>query len=488
LLSESVHTKIGYSIDEKYSCMKHLRTRIKIQWVAGFILPLATAAAVLVASPRVAVATPAASPVQQLQIPIQQFTLKNGLRVVLSEDHAAPTVSLCVTFDVGSRNELPGHTGFAHLFEHMMFQGSENVGKGEHLIMVSVNGGDVNGTTGDDSTNYYERVPANQLDMALFLESDRMRALRITQANLDNQRSTVQEERRLRMDNQAYGKTGEILEDLAYDNFAYKHSTMGSMADLNAASLADVAQFFKTYYAPNNAVLALVGDFKSTEALAKIKKYFEDIPSQPAPSSVDTSEPAQTAERRTAVQDSFARLPRLDIVYKTVPANTAGWYALDMLGDILFSGTSSRLYQKLVKEKAVALQVAGGMDLRRGSSLFQAFALVKPGQDPGEIEKLIYDEFDRVKNDGVSPAEMEKIRVQDRLQQIESVTNTLNRARILGRDAVYFHDPNLINTALANYGEVTSADIQRVARQYLGATQRTVVLTNPKAQAAPAAR
>src|SRR6267154_1699269 len=263
---------------------------------------------------------------------------------------AAPTVSLCVTFDVGSRNEQPGHTGFAHLFEHMMFQGSQNVGKGEHLILVRVNGGDVNGTTSDDSTNYYERVPANQLDMALFLESDRMRALRVTQANLDNQRSTVQEERRLRMDNQPYGKTNEILEDLAYDNFAYKHSTMGSMADLNAASLDDVAQFFKTYYAPNNAVLALVGDFKSSEALEKIKRYFEDIPSQPAPPAVDMAEPAQAAERRSKVEDYFERLPRLDIVYKTVPGNTPDSYALDMLGDILFGGPSSRLYKKLVTE------------------------------------------------------------------------------------------------------------------------------------------
>jgi predicted Zn-dependent peptidase len=230
-----------------------------------------------------------------------------------------------------------------------------------------VNGGDVNGTTNSDSTIYYERVPANQIDMALFLESDRMRALRITQANLDNQRSTVQEERRLRIDNQPYGKTNEILEELAYDNFAYKHSTMGSMTDLNAASLSDVAQFFKIYYAPNNAVLAMVGDFKSAEALAKIKKYFEDIPEQPAPPSVDMAEPAQTAERRTVVEDAFARLPRLDIVYKTVPANTQDFYALDMLGDILFGGPSSRLYQKLVKEKAVALQVAGGVDFRARS-------------------------------------------------------------------------------------------------------------------------
>jgi predicted Zn-dependent peptidase len=463
-------------------------TRFKINWTAGPLLALGIAAAMFVTGPREAVATPAAAPAAELKIPIQQFTLKNGLRVVLSEDHAAPTVSLCLTYDVGSRNEQPGHTGFAHLFEHMMFQGSENVGKGEHLILVEVNGGNVNGTTSNDSTNYFERVPANQLDMALFLESDRMRALRVTQANLDNQRNTVQEEKRLRIDNRPYGKTDEILEDLAYDNFAYKHSTMGSMADLDAASLTDVTQFFKKYYAPNNAVLSLVGDFKTSEALAKIKKYFEDIPSQPAPPSVDTSEPAQTAERRTVVEDSFARLPRLDVVYKAVSGNTPDWYALDMLGDILFSGESSRLYQKLVKDKAVALQVAGGIDSRRGPSLFEAFAMLKPGQDPGEVEKLIYEEFERVKKDGVTLAEMQKILIQDRLQLTESHTNTLSRARAMGRDAVYFHDPNLINTVLSNYSEVTPADIQRVARQYLGATQRTVVLTNPKAQAAPAAQ
>src|SRR5882672_5491959 len=406
-----------------------------------------------------------AAPARGMQIPIQQLTLKNGLRVVLSEDHAAPTVSLCVTFDVGSRNEQLGHTGFAHLFEHMMFQGSQNVGKGEHLILVHVNGGDVNGTTNQDSTNYYERVPANQLDMALFLESDRMRALRITSANLDNQRNTVKEERRLRMDNQAYGKTGEIIGDLAYDNFAYKHSTMGSMADLD-----------------------LVGDFKTPEAIEKIKKYFEDIPAQPPAPPVDMTEPAQTQERKTTVEDSFARLPRLDIVYKTVPANSPDWYALDMLGDILFGGPSSRLYQKLVKEKAVALQVAGGIDMRRGPALCQAFALLKQGQDPAKIEQLISEEFEHVKTDGVTAAELEKIRIQDRLQQAEQMESTMGRARTLGRYAVYFHDPTLINTILAKYSDVTPDDIRRVARQYLGDTQRTIVLTVPKAEAAQQAR
>ena len=440
--------------------------RLRIFLAAGFALAIAAATA----------------SAQEVKIPVEQHTLKNGLRVVLSEDHAAPTVSLCITYDVGSRNEQPGHTGFAHLFEHMMFQGSQNVGKGEHLILVHVNGGDVNGTTTDDATYYYERVPSNQLDLALFLESDRMRALRINQANLDNQRNTVQEERRQRMDNQPYGKTDEVLENLAYDNFAYKHSTIGSMTDLDAASLGDVAQFFKTYYAPNNAVLALVGDFKSTEALDKIKKYFEDIPQQPAPPAVDMTEPPQTAERRAVIEDSFARLPRLDVVYKTVPSNTPDSYALDMLGDILFNGPSSRLYQKLVKEKEVALQVAGGVDFRRGPALFQAFAMLKPGQDPAEVEKLIYEEFDRVKTEGVTAAEMQKVLIQDRLSQAESVTGTMGRARILGEYAVFFHDPGLINDVLAKYGEITPSDIQRVARQYLGANQRTVVLTNSKAK------
>lgn len=454
--------------------------RFKI--LAAALFPLTMGITQLVIAGKTPSAAPPrdASPAPAVHIPIEQSTLKNGLRVVLSEDHAAPTVSLCITYDVGSRNERPGHTGFAHLFEHMMFQGSQNVGKGEHLILVRVNGGDVNGTTSEDQTAYYERAPANQLDMVLFLEADRMRALRVTQANLDNQRSTVQEERRLRMDNQAYGKTFEVLDDLAYDNFAYKHSTMGSMADLNAASLSDVTQFFKTYYAPNNAVLALVGDFKSADALAKIKKYFEDIPQQAAPPAVDMSESEQPSERRTVIEDSFARLPRLDIAYKTVPANTSDYYALDMLGDVLFGGTSSRLYQKLVKEKAVAVRVSGGIDFRRGPSLFQAAVTVKPGQDPADVEKLIYEEFESIKTGGVTPAEVQKVFIQDRLAQAGSMTSTLGRARTLGEYAVFFHDPGLINTILEKYTDITPEDIQRVARKYLGESQRTVVWTNPK--------
>src|ERR1700704_1621528 len=251
-----------------------------------------------------------------LQIPIQQFKLDNGLRVVLSEDHSAPTYSISITYNVGSHNERQGRTGFAHLFEHMMFQGSQNVGKGEHMILVENNGGDMNGTTTEDRTNYFESFASNQLDLGLFLEADRMRSLAINQANLDNQRNAVQEERRLSIDNQPYGKTSELLQETLYDNFANKHSVIGSMEDLNAATIKDVQDFFRIYYAPNNAVLTLVGDFKPQEALAKIKKYFGGIPSQTNPSAPDLAEPKQSAERRKTLEDAFAQTPRIDIIFK----------------------------------------------------------------------------------------------------------------------------------------------------------------------------
>jgi zinc protease len=224
---------------------------------------------------------------RNVRVDFKETTLKNGLRVITVEDHSAPVVAVSITYNVGSRNERQGRTGFAHLFEHMMFKGSENVGSGEHFMLVFNNGGNMNGTTNEDRTNYFEVLPANQLDLALFLESDRMKSLAITKENLDNQRNAVQEERRLGVDNQAYGKSGEVQQELLYDNFAYKHSVIGSMDDLNAATVEDVSAFFKMYYAPNNAVLVLVGDFKTPDALAKIRTNFEAIPRQPDPPSVD---------------------------------------------------------------------------------------------------------------------------------------------------------------------------------------------------------
>jgi zinc protease len=428
---------------------------------------------------------PAGAPAAAIKVPLQTSTLKNGLKVILSVDHSAPTYSISITYDVGSRNEKAGHTGFAHLFEHMMYEGSENVGKGEHMILVMNNGGGMNGTTNEDRTNYFETLPANQLDLGLFLESDRMKALAINQANLDNQRNAVQEERRLGEDNAPYGKTFETMLDLAYDNPAYKHPTIGSMADLNAASVKDVADFFKMYYAPNNAVLVLVGDFNPEEALAKITKYFGDIPRQPDPPQPDMTEPAQTAERRKTIEDSFAQLPRLDTSYKIPPGNTADWYALDVLGDILTGGQSSRMYQELVKDKELVTGVFAGPANRRGPSLFQMGAIVKPGKDVADVEKAFYADLERLKTDGVTQAEVDKAVTQDRTNSIRQLQSTLGRAVLIGQFAVYYHQPDLISTQIEKFQAVTPADVKRVAQKYLTSNNRSVVITMPKA-AAPA--
>ncbi len=410
----------------------------------------------------------------------KEFKLKNGLRVLLAEDHRAPTYSICVTYNVGSRDEKPGRTGFAHLFEHLLFQGSENVGKGEHFILVQNNGGSANGTTNADRTNYFETLPANQLELGIFLEADRMRAPNITQANFDNQRLTVQEERRQRTDNRPYGKTYEAVIDLAYDQFSYKHSTIGSMQDLNAATVEEAEEFFRTYYAPNNAALSLVGDFNTEVALGLIKKYFEKIPAQSPPALPETTEPEQTAERRKVVEDVFARTARLDIVYKIPPGNTPDWYALDMLGSVLSNGVSSRLYQKFVKEKELALRVDADTNEQRGPSLFWFSIMARPGAELGELENLLGDEIARLQNQPVADWELKKVQMQLRRQRAQRLYSSRSRANALGHFAIYYNDPHLINTIWSKYERVTVADLQRVARQYFKPNRRTVVITMPK--------
>jgi predicted Zn-dependent peptidase len=418
------------------------------------------------------------------RVDYKEFKLKNGMRVILSEDHNAPTYSIALIYDVGSRNEREGRTGFAHLFEHMMFQGSANVAKREHIESIQLVGGVVNGTTNNDRTLYIETLPANQLDLGLWLEADRMRALNVSQDNLTNQINAVQEERRLRIDNQPYGPTFLAIDETVYDNFAYKHSVIGSMEDLSAASLKDVQDFFRIYYAPNNATLALVGDFNTQEALAKIKKYFEDIPAQPAPPTVDLSEPKQTAERRRAMEDAFARAPRVDIMYK-IPNNTSQeWFALDVAGDVLVRGQSSRLYQKLVREKQLAVNVFGGPDSRRGPSIFQFGAILRPGVNPADVEKVIYEEIEKVKAELVSQKEIDKIFMQNRRTRAQSLTGTLQRAVQLAEAAVDHNDPGFINTMLDKYSKVTAADIQKAAQAYWTENNRTVLTTTVKAAGA----
>jgi predicted Zn-dependent peptidase len=421
-------------------------------------------------------------------IPFKQFKLKNGLTVILSEDHTAPTYSIAVSYNVGSRDEREGRTGFAHLFEHMMFQGSANIAKGEHPSLISTNGGSLNGTTDEDRTLYFETLPANQIDLGLFLEADRMRSLAVTQANLDNQRNAVQEERRLRVDNQPYGRTFEAVGETAYDAFGYKHSVIGSMDDLNAASLQDVQEFFKRYYAPNNAVIAIVGDFKSEEVLAKMKKYFEEIPSQAPPPRPDLSQPEQKAERRKTIEDPFAQLPRIDLAYRIPDGNSADYYALRVMSQVLGGGQSSRLYQRLVRDQELAAATGAFPSQRRGPGLEQIIATVRPGKDLALVEKTLYEEIAKLQSQPVEDWELEKVRTNARRAQIQNAQSTLNRAVELADNTVNFGDPNLINLSYQKIAQVTKEDIQRVAKKYLTENNRSVIITMPKKAAQPQAK
>src|SRR6202044_2674223 len=418
-----------------------------------------------------------------LRIPIEQYKLENGLRIVMSVDHSAPTYGISITYNVGSHNEHAGRTGFAHLFEHMMFEGSQNVGKGEHMILVEDNGGNMNGTTTEDRTNYFESFASNQLDLGLFLEADRMRSLAVNQANLDNQRNAVQEERRQSVDNQPYGVTSEVLQGLIYDNFANKHSVIGSMQDLNAATIQDVQEFFRIYYAPNNAVLTLVGDFQPADALAKIKKYFGAIPAQPAPPAPDLAEPKQTAERSKTIEDPFAQVPRLDIAFKAPPGNTNDVYALDVLSTVLGGGQSSPLYQSLVKDKELAVNVFCYIDEHKGPSTFNVTVLARPGKDLKEVEKVVYAELEKAKSEPIPDWELQKVHMMERHQTAQELQSTLYRAGLIGQMASIYGDPNLINTRFDKIASVGKDDIQRVAKTYLTEDNRTVVTTLPKPKA-----
>ena len=414
---------------------------------------------------------------------LTQETLQNGLRVVIVRQTRAPVFSLSVTYKVGSQDELPGNTGFAHFFEHMMFQGSAHVGKGEHFILIEKNGGRMNGTTSEDRTNYFEELPKNQLDLALFLEADRMRALAVTKTNVENQRQVVKEERRQSIDNQPYGRTWLELENLSYDNFAYKHSVIGEMKDLDAASLEQFQSFYKTYYAPDNAVLVLVGDVGVRTAMKKIRKYFDSIPRGPKPPVVDLAEAAHAGERRELIKDPLAKLERLDLSYVIPAGNTPDNYALLLLAAALGGGRSSRLYQGLVKQKELATEISSEAEARRGPGLFVVDALLRPGARESDLEADIDREIRDVRTHGISAAEREKALRQVLVGEIRTRESSLSTARAIGEYAVYYDDPNLINTFYERCSKETLADIQLAAQKYLRASRSSVIVTVPKKEA-----
>ena len=416
--------------------------------------------------------------------PIDEFTLANGLRVVLSPDRAIPVVSIAVYYDVGSRNEKEGRTGFAHLFEHMMFQGSENVPKAAHFQYIFNAGGTMNGTTSTERTNYFETLPSNYLPLAFWLESDRMRSLKVTQENLDNQRHAVQEEKRLRYDNQPYVGAFLRMNELIFQNQANAHSTIGSMEDLDAATIDDVKEFFRIYYAPNNAVLTVVGDFDNTEARALAEKYFGNIPAQPVPPPVDVSEPEAVAIRYEKFDDPLAPAPAFVLGWKIPERRTADFYALSLAGTLLFEGDSSRLYQKLVKGDESLVSIEGGVDERRGPSALFMFALPKPDQDVNKIREKIFEEIKSIATDGPTTAEMEKLRNSLGNDAVRGRQSTMYRAQRLAEFALYDSDPRLVDSELDHYLNVTAEDIKRAMARWVDVENRMVldIIPTPAAE------
>jgi zinc protease len=415
--------------------------------------------------------------------PITQFSLSNGLRVILVEDPAVPVVSVALYYDVGSRNEKPGRTGFAHLFEHMMFQGSENVPKAAHFQYIFNAGGTMNGTTSTERTNYFETLPASHLPLALWLESDRMRSLKVTQENLDNQRNAVQEEKRLRYDNQPYVNAFLRINELIFKNPANAHSTIGSMEDLDAATIEDVKDFFRIYYAPNNAVLTIVGDFESEEATNLVRRYFEGIPSQPPPPPVDISEPEDVAQTQEVYHDKLAPAPAFVLGWKIPPRRTPEFYALSLAADLLFEGDSSRLYQKLVKGDESVVSIQGGLDERRGPSALYIFALPKPGEQVAAIRDQIVAEIRALKTSGPSTEEMEKLRNSLSNDVVRGRQSTMYRAQRLAEYALYDRDPTLFDTELDQYLAITPEQIRNAVELFLDVENRVVLDIIPPALA-----
>jgi len=405
---------------------------------------------------------------------LDSYQLPNGLNVVLAEDHSAQVVAVDIWYDVGSRNERPGRTGFAHLFEHMMFMGSGNVKTGDHMALIDAAGGSLNASTAEDRTNYYETLPSNRLNLALWLEADRMRSLNVTDENLDIQRNAVQEERRLRVDNPPYLKLVFEYQYAVADTtacFPYAHSVIGSMEDLGAASLDDVQQFFNTYYAPNNATLVITGDFNPDEARSLVQQYFGGIPRGPAPPPLAAcNQPYNTGQVRRTVTDVNATLPAVQHVYRAPATTSEDFPALELLASVLGDGQSSRLNRAIVREAraASASQVLlNALGPRRGPGTFTILTVSNGQANADSLDKLVATQIARVVSEGITPAELEKAQNMKRAQLIYERQTAFSRAEAIQRNIMFSGSPQAINNEIDAYLAVTLADIQRVAGKYL---------------------
>jgi predicted Zn-dependent peptidase len=430
-------------------------------------------------------ALPAVVAAQQAEagrIAYEQFALPNGLRVIYSEDHSTPVVSVDVWYHVGSRNERAGRSGFAHLFEHMMFQGSANVKKAEHFQLVQRAGGSLNGSTQEDRTNYFETIPSNRMNLALWLEADRMRSLAITQENFENQRETVKEERRLGVDNRPYATAFSDGLAWPYDStgcFAYAHTVIGSMDDLNAARLPDVQAFFDTYYAPNNATLVVVGDFRPAELRRLVNIYFAGVPSHPAPEAVRCDWRVGSGGKRREVHDAQANLDAVLRFYRVPEHRAADTPALELLNLILGTGESSRLNVAVARREKAAVATGtlvspGGS--RNGPGVWVAFGIVNQGVKVEHLDSLIGQQLDSVRTNGVTPEELEKAKNILRAGFIDNRETTLGKAEELHHYLLFHETLDEINTDLSRILAVTSDDVKRVANTYLDPANLLLVI------------
>jgi zinc protease len=428
----------------------------------------------------------AAASAAEFKIPVETYKLSNGLRVVLSQDNAVPVVTVYMIFDVGARSEEKGRTGFAHLFEHMMFEGSANAPKGVRDMQVESNGGVQNGSTHPDFTDYYEVLPANKLATALWLDSDRMRSLAITDENLKNQKEAVKQERRLSFDNQPYA-TAEIdtFPTMMFGNWQSSHSLIGSFEDLNAASVADVSKFFKTYYAPNNAALVIVGDIRIPEAKKLVESYFGDIPAQPQAKRPDMTEPAFHAHS-DVYNDPMARVPAVMIGWPGPKRRSPDYYALNMLDAILTNGNSARIRLDLVKGKESIIQYESNLGWPMSSYLdyrdpgaYGMFVLYKPNFTSEQIVDQVQGEIAKLQDAPLPAADLERAKTQLRATLIKQMQSSLSRAQQLGQYEIADGDASLINTEFDRLLNVSAAQIQAAAKKYLTPDKRTVLAVQP---------
>jgi predicted Zn-dependent peptidase len=426
-----------------------------------------------------------------MQIPIETFRLDNGLLVTLSQDNTAPIVAVNLWYHVGSANERAGRTGFAHLFEHMLFQGSEHVGANEHFEFVQRAGGTLNGSTWLERTNYFETVPSNQLELTLWLEADRMGALlpAMTQKKLDTQRDVVKNERRWSVDNQPYGTWWEKLPALAFpESHPFHHSLIGSMEDLSAASLEDVEQFFRTFYTPDNAVLSIAGDFDSAEARTLVEKYFSVIPRGAGKPELEGMDVASRfgKQLRQVVEDDVS-LPRLYMAFRSPVFGSEGYYAASVTGAILGMRQGSRLYRSLVRERQIAADASAfTFDLAKGSDLLIVDVTARPETSAEKLEEEVEREIDELWKNGATQEEVERVVALIQTDMVTALQSASDRADKISMFATLLGDPALVNEQADKYNAVTAEKVNEFVREYLGPDNRAKLLYVPRTEAAAA--